>query len=190
MKRVCFCVFVLAVSTPIIVSPQSTGQNEAQWKTYRNPNYNFSFRYPVKEWTTYEGFDRNGVDLTPRGKNKFHLPPEIGAGGAVGQPSDADERRKQTLDEDFQFRLDVLKEYGHARDLIILSKQVTEIQGLPAIVSTVRYENSLNGQIWFSKDILIHSKDDSANYDIGLYCSFDDAPVLTILFDRIAQTFR
>lgn len=189
MKLVSFSILLLALSMPGALRSPSSIRN-ATWKTYRNAHYNFALRYPADKWSEYEGFDRNGVDLTPRDKSKFQLPPEIGAGGAVGQPSDADEARSRNLEEDFQFRLDVLKEYGHTRNLVVLSKVPTRVQGLSAIVSTIRYEDSSNGQVWLEKDILVHAEDDSPTYHLGLRCSPDDAPVLLPLFDKISNTFR
>src|ERR1700693_3489471 len=35
MKRACFCVLVLGVSTPSIFRSQSAGQKNAEWKSYR-----------------------------------------------------------------------------------------------------------------------------------------------------------
>ena len=181
---------LLVFSVSAAVPSQSPYVKNRRWRTYRNANYNFSLRYPAHGWSKYEGFDQNGVSLRPLDKSRFHLPPEIGVGGAVGQPSDADETRSRNLEEDFQFGLDALKEYGHARNLVVLSKASTTIQGRRAIVSTTRYEHSSTGYIWFHKEILIHTEDDSPTYHLELYCSPDDAPVLVPLFDNISKTFR
>jgi hypothetical protein len=189
MKLVSFSILLFGLLMQSALRSQSTVQNTS-WKTYRNAHYNFSLKYPADKWSQYEGFDRNGVDLMPRDKSKFQLPPEIGAGGAVGQPSDADGTRNRNLEEDFQFGLDALKEYGHARNLLVLSRMPTRVQGLSAIVSTMRYEDSSNGQVWLRKEILVHRESDSPTYHLGLRCSPDDAPVLVPIFDRISETFR
>jgi hypothetical protein len=188
MKLRSISLLFLALSSAGILSSQSLV--EKGWKTYRNTNYNFSLRYPADKWSRYEGFDRNGVELGPRDQSKFHLTPAIRAGGAVGQPSDTDEARNQTLEEDFQSRLDGLNKYGHGRNLVVLSEAATKVQLRSAIVSTIRYEDSSTGQVWFDKEILIHSSGDSPRYLLGLHCSPDDAPVLVPLFDGISKTFH
>lgn len=189
MKFRSISLLLLALSSPGILSSQSPIENG--WKTYRNANYNFSLRYPADKWSRYEGFDRNGVELGPRDQSKFHLPPAIRAGGAVGQPSDTNEEaRNRTLEEDFQSRLKALNEYGHGRNLVVLNKAATKVQRRSAIVSTIRYEDSSTGQVWFDKDILIHSDGDSPTYHLGLHCSPDDASVLVPLFDGISKTFH
>jgi hypothetical protein len=169
---------------------QSPSIENSGWRTYRNTNYNFLLRYPSGAWSKNEGVDRNGVRLAARDKRQFHLRPEIEAGGAVGQPSDSDETRNRNIEEDFQVGLDGLKRYSDARNLSVLSKLTTRIHGLPAIVSTIRYEDSSNGQIWFNKEILIHGGGDSPTYQLTLRCSSDDVSVLVPLFDRICKTFR
>jgi hypothetical protein len=176
--------FLLALA----LGAQSPPVKNPGWKTYKNANYNFSLTYPTR-WSSYEGVDRNGVLLTPHDIRQFHLRPEIGVGGSVGQPSDADEARSRTIEEDFQFGLASLKEYGHARNLVVVSKVTTKMQGLLAVESTIRYEDGSNGTNWFDKQILIHS-DDSTTYHLGLHCSPDDASVLLPLFDRICRSFR
>ncbi|MGB8475627.1 MAG: hypothetical protein WCE61_16210 [Candidatus Acidiferrum sp.] len=108
----------------------------------------------------------------------------------MGQPSRSDEKRLQSLDEDYQSRLEALKNYGHADDLTILSKEPTKVQGLPAIISTMKYGDSSTGRYWFDKDLLIHTEDDQTTYDIGLHCSPDDRSALEPLFDEIVKTFR
>ena len=188
MRQAYVWILVCALGVPSVLRSQST--SSAHWKVYRNANYNFSLRYPATDWSKYEGFDRNGVRLASRDTSKFHLRPEIGAGGAVGQPSDADESRSRSLNEDFQAGLEALKEYGHARNLVVLNKVRTTIQGLPAIVSTIRYQDSSNGSIWLYKEILAHAEHDSPTYHLELLCSPDDAGILIPLFDEIAKTFR
>jgi hypothetical protein len=183
-------VLLLALLISIPLVGQSSSDESSGWKAYENAHYNFAFRYPADGWSRYEGFDRNGALLTPRDKDKFRLRPEIGAGGTVGQPSDNDETRSRNLDEDFQFGLEAIKEGGHGRNLIVLSKVTMKVQGLPAIENTFRYEESPTGHIWFNKEILIHSDGDSPTYHLSLRCSPDDAPVLVPLFDKISKTFR
>jgi hypothetical protein len=189
VKSVSFLILLFGLCLLDPMGSQSTRQ-DVGWKTYRNAHYNFSLKYPADKWIQYEGVDRNGVGLTPRDKSNFKLRPEIGAGGAVGQPSETDDLRSRNLEEDFQIRLDALKEYWYARNLVVLSKEPTAVQGLAAIVSIIRYEDSSNGQIWFDKDILIHTEGDSPTYHLSLHCSPDDAAVLVPLFDRISKTFR
>lgn len=180
----------LVVSASLPVLAQTHGARNGEWTSYRNANYNFSIQYPADSWTKDEGFDKNGVELGPRNTDQFHLSPEIGISGAVGQPSEADDTRPQSLDEDFQVGLNALGKYDHARNVVVLSKRDANIQGLRAIVSTTRYEDSANGQTWFDKQVLIHSDDDSPTYRLSLHCSPDDAAVLVPLFDRILNTFR
>ena len=189
MRLAFFSILMCALCVPGALRSQSTVPG-SHWKTYRNANYNFSLSYPATTWSKYEGVDRNGARLTPRDRSKFHLQPEIGAGGAVGQPSDPDESRSRNLEEDFQSGLEALKEYGHARNLAVLSNVRTTIQGLPAIASTIRYEDSANGSIWLYKEILIHAESGSPTYHLGLRCSPDDTGILVPLFDRIVKTFR
>jgi len=159
------------------------------WLTYLNRNYNFTLQYPM-EWETREGLNMSGVNLRPRDAGKFRLPPEMGAGGAVGQPNGKDENRPRTLEEHFQSRLDALKEYGHATDVIVLSKKSVEYQCLPAIVSTLRYRDARNGDTWFDKEILIHTPDDGLSYSLSLHSALQDRRTLVPLFDKMARSFR
>jgi len=189
MKLVSFSILLLCLSMPSALGSQSDHQDDG-WKTYRNEHYNFSLRYPVDKWYQYEGVDKNGVELTPRDGSNFKLSPEIRVGGASGQPSEADETRSRNLGEDFQVGLDALKEYGNARNLVVLSKVPRKVQGLSALVSTIRYEDSSNRQIWLRKEILIHSESDSTTYRLSLLYSPDNAAALLPVFDRIAKTFH
>jgi len=129
--------------------------------------------------------------LTPRGKPNFRLPPAIGGGGGVGQPSAADEHRCRTLEEDFEFFLNAIRKRPSPRtqDLAVLSKTRVAVQGLPAIQSTIRYRNSF-GEAWFDEEILIHTRDDGINYHLELHCSPDDLAVLLPLFDEVVATYR
>jgi hypothetical protein len=83
-----------------------------------------------------------------------------------------------------------LKDHYHTRNLVVLSKEPTRVQGLSAIVSTIRYEDSSNGQIWFDKNILIHDEGNAPTYHLSLHCSPEDAAVLVPIFDRISKTFH
>ena len=166
---------------------KDTAQPSA-WKTYKNTNYNFVVKYPP-DWSTYEGLTKNGITIAPRNVKQFHFRPEMGASGSVGQPSEADGTRSENLEEDFQSRLRVIKEYVKGRNVVVLAKITTKIEGLPAIESTVRYQDS-TGLIWFDKDVLVHSDDDSTTYHLGLHCSPDDVSVLVPLFEAICKSFR
>ncbi len=190
MKLVYSLALLLSLGVSASLPGRSPSVEISGWKTYRNTNYNFSLSYPSGGWSKDEGVDRNGVRLALRDKRQFHLRPEIEAGGAVGQPSDADETRSRNIEEDFQVGLDGLENYSNARNLSVLSKVSTKVQGLPAIVSTIRFEDSSNGHVWFNKEILIHGVGDSPTYHLTLHCSPDDASVLVPLFDKICKTFR
>lgn len=189
MKIGHFCVLAVALSLAITLVAQSPLAETSAWKTYKNSNYNFAVNHPA-QWSTYEGFTKNGVTMTPRNAKQFRLRPEIGIGGSVGQPSEADEKRSRNIEEDFQFGLSALKEYGNARNLTVLSKTTTKVQELPAIESTLRYEDSSTGHIWFYKQILIHTDHDSTTYHLSLRCSPDDLSVLVPVFDALCKTFR
>jgi len=189
MKLGCLLAFLLALNVLGSVSTQASDAENTAWKSYRNAHYNFSVRYP-DGWSKDEGFDKNGVRLAPNAESRFHLPPELSAGGAVGQPSEVDETRSRNIEEDFQSGLNALKDSAHVLNLVVLSKKATSIQGLRAIVSTTRYEDSSSGHVWFDKKILIHSDGDSPTYHLALHCSPDDAAVLVPLFDKIGKTFR
>ena len=169
---------------------ESGTQAHRNRKVYRNDNYNFSFQYPAGDWLVREGSNMSGASLTPREKSKFRQSPEIGVGGAVGQPSDADPNRVQILEEDMQSRLAAMKEYGHARNLVVLSKKSMRIQGLPALMSTDKYQDSATGLLWFDKQILVHTSEDSTSYHLDLHCSPGDAAILLPIFDRIVLSFR
>jgi len=171
------------------MSQGATSSERTGWKTYQNVNYNFSFEYPARTWSLTVGLDGNGVDLTPIDKSLFHLPPEIGAGGSVGQPSDADENRSRNLDEDFQSYLHALDGgYSRAQNITVVSRKSLLLQGFPAIVSTISFERP-TGRLWFNKVILIHTKDDSTTYHLGLTCSPDDVSSLTPIFDQIVNSY-
>jgi hypothetical protein len=189
MKPRYFCVSVVALLLVIAVVAQSPTVETSAWNTYKNANYNFAVKYPA-QWSIYEGFTKNGITMTPRNTGQFHLRPEIGVGGNVGQPSVADEKRSRNIEEDFQFGLNALKEYGNARNLTVLSKTTTRVQDLPAIESTVRYEDSTTGRTWFYKEILIHADNDSTTYHLSLRCSTDDEPTLVPLINALYKTFR
>ncbi|HEV2349796.1 MAG TPA: hypothetical protein VG028_08135 [Terriglobia bacterium] len=159
------------------------------WTTYRNGNYSFSLRFPAQDWTLYVGEDGNGMRLTPKDATLFRLPPEIGAGGAVGQPNGKG-KCCETLEEDFQSILEAMRQGPDpAQNLVVLSKKRTGPLGLPAIVSSVRYRNA-SGGVWLDNEILIHTRDDGTAYHLGLRCSPDDLPVLMPLFNKIVATFR
>jgi hypothetical protein len=160
-------------------------------KTYRNNNYNFCFDYPASAWKFQESLSGNGITLTPIREEKFRLVPSIGASCSVGQPSEKDESQLQTLDQDFQSRLEAMKTGPDAAaDILVLSKQVATIQGLPAIISTDRFTKGSPGQTWFEKDILIHTQGDNFTYHLGLMCHPDDAAALLPVFDRVVKSFR
>jgi len=189
MKLGHFCVWVVTLPLAITLVAQSPTIETSGWKPYKNANYNFVVKYPV-QWSTYEGITKNGARMTPRNTKQFRLRPEIGVGGSVGQPSETDEKRSQNIEEDFQVGLSALKEYGNARNLTVLSKTSTTVQGLPAIESTIRYEDSSTGHIWFYKQILVHADSDSTSYHLSLRCSPDDVSVLIPVFDALRKTFR
>lgn len=155
-----------------------------------NSHYNFLLRYPADQWSHYEPIDGNGVVLALRDQSRFHLPPQIRVGGGVGQPSDADESRNETLEEDFQAGLNSLNEYGHAKNVTVLSKTAAKVEGRSAIASTIRYEDSATHTVWFHKEVLIHSNGDSPRYFLELRCAPEDVPALVPLFDRVFKTFR
>ncbi len=164
-------------------------KKELRWKTYFNERFNFSVDYPPG-WSLQEGGNRAGMDLKPMDKAKFHLIPEMGAGGAIGQPSKVDERCCQTLEEQFEENLAALREYGHGRNIIVVSKKNVEVQGLPAIDSSIRYEDSSTGGAWFDRTILIHARDNGLSYNVELRCSPPDVEALMPLFDRMRKSFR
>jgi len=86
----------------------------AQGQTlYRNRNYGFTVIQP-KGWTRYEGFDRNGVEFSPRGSGPNG--PEIHVGWAVNQPSETTHGSSQTADEIVNAMPETLQEYAHAQD--------------------------------------------------------------------------
>jgi hypothetical protein len=177
-------VLILAIT----LAAQSPEAETSAWKTYHNVNYNFEVKYPAG-WSIYEGFTKNGVTISPGEDGEFRLRPQIGAGGSVGQPSEADEKRIQNLEEDFQSRLNAVKQNGYARNLTVVSKTNEDVQGLPAIESTVSYEDS-TGQTWLYRQILIHSDDDETTYHLSLRYSADDAVTLVPLFDAMCRTLR
>jgi hypothetical protein len=182
-------VSTLQIAQPPPATCQPLRQGGERWTTYRNANYSFSLSYPARGWRLYEGEDGNGMNLTPLEKSRFRLTPEMGAGGAVGQPSDADEHRCRTLEEDFEFGLDAIRHYDRAQNLILLSKKRARVQGLPAIVRSIRYEDAL-GEVWFDKDVLIHTRNDWVTYHLGLRCSPADLPALMPIFNKLVRTFR
>lgn len=121
----------LVLNSSGTVSSQTGSEN--RWTLYRNSHYSFLLRYPADQWSHYEPIDGNGVVLAPRDQSRFHLPPQIRVGGGVGQPSDADEFRNETLEEDFQAGLNSLNEYGHAKNVTVLSKTAAKVEGRSAI---------------------------------------------------------
>ena len=190
MKLVYSLALLLSLGVSASLPGRSPSVESSRWKTYRNTNYNFSLSYPSGGWSKDEGVNRNGVRLALRDKRQFIFGRRSKQVVRLGNLSDADETRNRNIEEDFQVGLDGLKNYSNARNLSVLSKVGTKVQGLPAIVSTIRFEDSSNGHVWFNKEILIHGEGDSPTYHLTLHCSPDDASVLVPLFDRICKTFR
>ena len=132
----------------------------------------------------------SGLNLKPVDETKYRFDPEMGAGGAIGQPRRVDGKCCQALEEDFAGGVGALKEYGHGRNVTILSKKNVEVQALPAIDSSIRYEDSLTGITWFQRRVLIHTRDQGLSYSVGMRCSPADVPALMPLFDRMLKSFR
>jgi hypothetical protein len=165
--------------------------NHQEVKKYLNKNFNFSFEYPGS-WTLSQGLDGNGVSIFPDQKSaSAYLRRVIGVGGSVGQPSEKDSGRLQTLDEDFDSLLSAINQGPYpAHNLIVLSRKRTTIQGLPALVSRIEYETGNPRQHWVYIYILIHTPDDATTYHISLYCHPDDLSVFSRSFDLVVRTFR
>lgn len=165
------------------------GEQQAAQK-YRNMNYNFTFEYPAG-WSIYEGFDGNGVSAYPPSKEAAPWRPTVGVGGSVGQPSDKDETRPRTLLEDLEFRLKALSDGPDpAKNVVVLGQKAIVVQGLPGVVSTIRFQQGAANQSWILKQILLHSQDDTVTYHLSLMCHPDDVAVLTPAFDQVVRTFR
>ena len=182
-------VFALAVLFTAFYS-SSPAQTDFGWKTYKNNNYQFTFEYPAKGWTLYEGEDRNGVAIYASDSGEFHQRPQLGAGGHIGQSSHVDEKRPQTLEEDFQSQLKTMSDYGHAKELQVLSRKSRELQGLKGIESTVQYKDPPTGDIWIYRSVLLHTSNNRLTYDLMLTCSPKDMHTLMPLFEKMIRTFR
>jgi hypothetical protein len=190
-------------TAPAPPNGSQTGGAEARYETYKNKHYNFSFAYP-SDWRLKEGLDGNGLGLTPPQRDGLHfLPPPfplptIRAGGHMPQPNDIDDPSAlgpappQTLDEEFQYMLRAMEENSmYTRNVVLLTRKHTTLQGFPALIVTMRYVRSPNDAPVFSKLILIRTTGRfSRTYDLGLTCHSDDVAVLLPVFERIASTFK
>lgn len=171
-------------------SATSSAAGRPKWKTYHNTRFNFSVKYLASKWSMYEGFNGSGIQLKPIDSKSFQEPPEMGVGGAVGQPSGDIDSPPQNLKQHFQSLLDAMTGEGHVRHLVVLSKENATIAGLPALVSTIQYEPPSGIETVFTKVILIHAPDDATTYDLTLSCSPTDVSTLAPLFDRmVSQKF-
>jgi len=173
-----------------VTAGESSNLVPPKLKGYRNANYNFLLKYPAN-WSSYQGFDGNGVSLYPPSKEKGPMRATVGVGGSVGQPSKSDESRPQTLEEDFESRLQALGVGPDpARKVAVTSKLHTTVKGLPAIVSTINFERSTPPSAWTTKEILIHTSDNAVTYHLSLMCHPDSFAVLVRAFDQIVSTFK
>lgn len=174
-----------------MIAGKTTDPNRQQVKKYLNKNYNFRFEYPGS-WTLFQGLDGNGVSIYPDQQSaSAYLRRAIGVGGSVGQPSEKESDRLQTLDEDFESLLNAIKQGPYpARKVIVVSRKRTTIQGLPALASKIEFESGNPRQHWVYIFILIHTPDDATTYHISLYCHPDDLSVFSKSFDLVVRTFR
>jgi hypothetical protein len=172
------------------VQSTANGADREDVRKYENKNYNFTFEYP-SGWSMYEGFDGNGVSIYPPSKEKSPWRPMISVGGSVGQPSEKDESRPRTILEDLASLLQALRELQDpATNLSVVEQRDITLQGLPGIVSTVKFEQGPSNQRWILKHILLHTKDDSVTYHLSLLCHSGDSSALSPVFDKVVGTFR
>jgi len=168
----------------------STKSDRQLTRNYCNKHFNFAFQYPA-QWSIYNGFDGNGVSIYPPSIEKGVWRSTISVGGSIGQPSEVDSVHLQTLQEDYESRVRAMR-VGPAsvRNIKVVSREVTTVESLPAIISTVEFDRGNPNQSWVLKQILIHSRDDRVSYHLSLMCKPKDLPVLTQSFTEVVETFR
>lgn len=136
-----------------------------------------------------EAFTQNGVSLTPLDASSFHSPPRIVVGARVNQPSENDETRSRTLQEDSEFGINSLREYGGADEVRILDRQSTKVQGYPALLTSVRYKKGALKEVWQSFDLTILTQDGTIFF-IELECHPDDLLKLRPTFEHLQKSFK
>ena len=162
------------------------GSDSKNSRKYWNERYNFCIEYP-RDWARKESFTRNGVGLQPKKPSGLSAVPNIAIGARVNQPSEADQERLRTLEEDFQFMLESLQE--QEEDVAVLSKEKGLLQGLPAITSTIYFIDRRSRRPTFVKDVILKT-DYERIYFLSLECHPDDAPSVVPILDKIVESFK
>ena len=157
----------------------------AQYKNYQNDHYSFAFEYPVA-WSLSEALDGNGVSVSPNSHDRSHI-------AVSARKVMATEAHALSVEEDFDESLRSLGKKRshpghHPENVKLVKKEAATFLGLPAIVSTVKFEK--DGQNWVEQGILVHSQDGNTAYDIGLDCHPEELPAFQLVYAKLVRTFR
>lgn len=181
-KKLAVCLLCL-----LAVCPYTSGARPNKSKQYYNKNFDFCLALP-STWTYQESFTRNGAIFAPSNARTFSRQPQITVGAHIDQPSEQGDR-PQTLDENVQSGIDSLRKYASAEGLRITKREDLVIQGLPARIVALQYEDTKSNEQWFSKDLNVIDQRHIV-YFVELKCHPKDAAALERIFDALVRSLR
>jgi len=180
---------ITAVIASLFLGSGSLGQSATQVSSghnrYENEHYRFSFEYP-KTWATSEALDGNAVSVSPSGQSRSRI-------AVSGRKVMSTEAHTLSLEEDFEASLRAIQKKRphpehHPENVFVEKKETTTFAGLPAIVSTIRFDQ--DGQAWVEQGLLFHSRDGETAYEISIHCHPDELSAFQPIYDKVVQTFR
>jgi hypothetical protein len=159
-----------------------------KWNIYKNKEHAFCFEYP-RTWDTNEPMTKNGLLLTPPRSQGFRLPSSIQFGIQANQPSEADERRLRTLDENFKAAMKGLRESARPTILRVLEKQALKWAGRPALLYVVEHQTPASAEPIYSRTMTLLT-DRGWIIFVELRCSVNDSKRLLPVFTRLQESLR
>ncbi len=154
-------------------------------KRYCQPEGGFCFRYPATWAVQGELFDGNGVVIAPEQKTDRALWDEITAGLIVPPPkADAE---PVSIDQIIEQTMASLRDEG--QNVETVQRQVRTVDGKPAQLLTLRYQEKASSHNWVEKLALIEGSDGEI-YSVALKCSPQSLTRLEPVLSSILQSWK
>jgi hypothetical protein len=167
------------------LAAQTPAHKSLPTKRYCHPEGGFCFLYPATWSVRGEVFAGNGVVIAPEQKQERALWDEITAGLVVPAPkADAD---PVTIDQLIEQTMASLRDQG--QNVQTVQRQVRTVDGTPAQLLTLHYQEKGNGHDWIEKLALIEGGDGEI-YSVALKCSPQSLSRLESVLSSVLHSWK
>lgn len=167
------------------LAAQTPAHKSLPAKHYCHPEGGFCFQYPATWSVRGEVFAGNGVVIAPEQKQERALWDEITAGLVVPAPKAGAD--PVTVDQLIEQTMASLRDQG--QNVQTVQRQVRTVDGTPAQLLTLHYQEKGNGHDWIEKLALIEGGDGEI-YSVALKCSPQSLSRLESVLSSVLHSWK